>query len=94
MPRRKGKRALPKVRRWRFDLAFESLQLAIEVDGGLFSGGRHSRGAGIVKDNEKINAATLLGWRVLRVSTQQVTNGYAATLVRFALVSAAKGWKA
>lgn len=81
------------VRRWRFDLALEALKLAIEVDGGLWIRGRHARPAGIIADNEKINNATLLGWRVLKVTTQQVRNGYAADLVKLAVAAAAKGYR-
>jgi very-short-patch-repair endonuclease len=44
--------------------------LAVEIDGGRYApgGGRHA-GDG---DREKLNVATVLGWRVLRFSTQQV----------------------
>lgn len=53
-------------RLWRFDFADPESMTAIEVDGGLFVGGRHSTGAGIVKDMEKLNHAVLRGWKVLR----------------------------
>lgn len=68
-------------RRWRFDFVVKSkalhskdndVKVAIEVDGGLFSGGRHSRGAGAVKDMEKLNTALTLGWRVVRTTPQDV----------------------
>jgi hypothetical protein len=52
-------------RNWRFDLAHEAGLVAIEIDGGAFSRGRHTRGAGFVEDQAKRNAATLLGWAVL-----------------------------
>ncbi len=72
-----------KTRKWRFDLAIPSMNLAIEVDGGGFipGGGRHSRGAGMAKDNEKIAEAMCLGWRVLRVTPQQVKSGQALTWI-------------
>lgn len=51
-------------RKWRFDFTFDN-RVALEVQGGLFSGGRHSRGAALMKEHEKLNAAACLGWRVL-----------------------------
>lgn len=49
-------------RRWRFDLAFPSQRLGVEVDGR----GRHQTVAGVRNDCEKLNEAVRLGWRVLR----------------------------
>lgn len=51
-------------RKWRFDYAFPELKIAIEIDGGVFTGGRHSGGIGQKKDMEKMNAAAELGWLV------------------------------
>ena len=52
-------------RKWRFDFAFTPYQVALEVQGGIFVHGRHTRGAAMLKEWEKINAAAVLGWRVL-----------------------------
>lgn len=54
------------IRKWRFDFAIPQYLIAIECEGGVWSGGRHTRGLGYSKDCEKYNNATLLGWRVLR----------------------------
>ena len=54
-------------RLWRFDFAWPERALAVEIEGAVFAGGRHTRGAGFVADAEKYATATLLGWRVLRV---------------------------
>ncbi len=59
-------------RRWRFDYAWPEQKVAVEIDGGAFVQGRHTRGAGFVKDMEKSNAAVLAGWRVLRYTPQQL----------------------
>lgn len=65
------------VRKWRFDLAWVAEKLAVEIDGGVFVQGRHSRGAGVEKDAEKYAEAMVLGWRVLRVTPRHVRDGRA-----------------
>lgn len=59
-------------RRWRFDYAIIDLKIAIEIEGGAYSGGRHVRGKGYIADMEKYNRATIEGWRVLRYTPQQI----------------------
>lgn len=53
-------------RRWRFDWAWPECRVALEVEGGVWSGGRHTRGGGFLGDMEKYNRAAELGWRVFR----------------------------
>ena len=60
------------TRKWSADFAIPSERLLIEVEGGIFSGGRHTRGAGFMGDMEKYNAAAMLGYRVLRYSPTQL----------------------
>ena len=55
-------------RRWRFDFAWPEQRVAVECQGGVWTNGRHSRGAGQEADYEKHNAAVLLGWRILYVT--------------------------
>lgn len=57
------------VRRWRFDFAIPEEKIAIEIEGGVWTRGRHTRGAGYTADLEKYNTATVMGWRVLRYSS-------------------------
>jgi len=52
------------TRRWRFDFAWPSQKVAVEMEG--LGGGRHQRRAGFINDTEKYNAAIMCGWRVLR----------------------------
>jgi very-short-patch-repair endonuclease len=59
-------------RKWRFDFFAPTHQLAIEVEGGTFVHGRHSRGAGMRDDMEKYNAAALEGIRVLRFDAHMI----------------------
>lgn len=56
------------TRRWKFDFAWPAALLAVEIDGGIWSHGRHVRGKGVTGDCEKYNAATAMGWRVLRAT--------------------------
>jgi len=52
---------------WRFDFALpeDCIMAAVEIHGGEWSSGRHVTGSGFSGDREKMNAALLLGWRVL-----------------------------
>jgi hypothetical protein len=68
-------------RRWRFDLAWPALHFAVEIDGGGYVQGRHSRGQGIEKDCEKYEAAMLDGWTVYRCTPRMVRNGGAVRVV-------------
>lgn len=82
-------------RRWRFDWAWIlksqypkrlcSIHVALEIQGGLHTHGRHTRGAALVKEYEKLNTAQLMGWKVLLVTPQQVKSGEAFELVKQAL---------
>lgn len=55
-------------RMWRFDYAILEAKVAVEVEGGVFIGGRHTRGAGFAADLEKYNTAESMGWHVLRIT--------------------------
>jgi len=77
-------------RNWRFDFAWPDVDgtggLALECDGGVFVRGRHARGAGILKTHEKLNAAAVLGWRVLYTTPAQLCTDATVDLVTRALV--------
>lgn len=64
-------------RKWRADFHISNTKLLIEVEGGIWSNGRHTRGKGYLGDMEKYNTATMMGYQVLRFSTEQVTSGFA-----------------
>lgn len=67
-------------RRWRFDFACEVAWVAIEVDGGAYTQGRHTRGKGYEADCEKLNTATVLGWAVFRVTPGMIDRDPAGVL--------------
>lgn len=60
------------VRKWRFDYAIPEHKIALEVEGGVWTGGRHTSSVGFMKDMEKYNTATLMGWRVFRTTPDEL----------------------
>lgn len=52
-------------RRYRFDYCWPESRVAIEIIGGLFVQGAHSRGAHQLSDMEKANLAAERGWMML-----------------------------
>ena len=80
------------IRRWRFDYAIPEAKIALEKDGGSYSkrtyknkqgelittiGGRHNSGTGFLNDQEKMNKALELGWRVTHcIPKDLMTKGY------------------
>ena len=62
-------------RKWRFDYAFfggVSGGVALEVNGAVWTRGRHTRGQGYINDMEKMNRAMMLNWRVLQVTPDKL----------------------
>ncbi|MCH4243731.1 hypothetical protein [Acinetobacter gerneri] len=71
-----------KDRKWRADFYLVGTNILIEVEGGIWSNGRHTRGKGYIADMEKYNSATALGYSVYRYSTEQVKSGLAIEEIR------------
>jgi very-short-patch-repair endonuclease len=88
-PEREHRFAPP--RKWRLDFAWPEHRIAIEVDGGTYSGGRHTRGKGFEADCEKTNTATLQGWLLLRVTGAMVRDGRALRTAEKAMEQATRG---
>lgn len=65
------------TRKWRADFHLKGKKILVEVEGGIWSNGRHTRGKGYLEDLEKYNAATMMGYQVIRFSTEQVKSGKA-----------------
>jgi len=78
-------------RKWRFDLAWPELLIAVEVEGGIWTGGRHVRGEGYEADCEKYNEAQLAGWMVLRFTPGMIKKGKAGGVIETAIRKAIAG---
>lgn len=61
--------------------------LAVEIDGGIWTAGRHVTGSGFTRDAEKMSEAAIAGWRVIRVTPKMVEDGIALSYVERALGS-------
>lgn len=68
-------------RNWRFDFAYPKHRIALEVEGGTWTGGRHTRGKGFADDCRKYNEAALMGWRVFRFTSDMIQAGDAVNTV-------------
>ena len=73
------------IRKWKFDFAWPLVKVALEIHGGTFVRGAHSRGARQRKDFEKQNAAHLAGWTVYLADTTMVKDGTALKLIEQAI---------
>lgn len=65
------------TRQWRVDFAWPALKVACEVEGGVYSGGRHVRGKGFEGDCVKYNELVTLGWSLIRVTPAHIKSGEA-----------------
>ena len=67
MPEPQAEYYCDEQREWRLDLAWPApAKAAIEIDGGNWVQGAHTRAASLREQYDKQNAAVLQGWRVLR----------------------------
>ena len=77
--------ALVRGRHWRFDWAWPRYRVALETEGGVWIGGRHTSGAGFVEDMAKYNEAAILGWIVLRCLPNELGSATTYDLIRRAI---------
>lgn len=77
--------ALP--RKWRFDYVLTDPcstgidSVAIEIEGGVWTQGRHTRGQGFSNDLIKYREGVARGYRIYRFSTTEVLNGTARAFI-------------
>lgn len=82
-----------KDRKWEFDFAWpvilpqEFRKIALECEGGTWTGGRHVRGTGFENDCEKYSVAAAMGWRVIRATANQIRDGRFLEWLRMAGLS-------
>lgn len=74
-----------KPRKWRADYCWPAHNLMLEVEGGLWTQGRHSRGVGAIADLAKYSEAAIIGYRILYATPDQVRDGTALDRVARAL---------
>jgi len=68
-------------RRFMADFYFPAARLVVEVDGGGWVNGRHSRGKGIESDAQKSWYIALMPARLMRVTPAQIKDGTALAAI-------------
>jgi len=76
------------TRQWRLDFAHLASKVGIEIHGGVWRSGRHTRGSGFVKDRQKMNAAISLGWRVFELTDKDLNKPETFEMIEEAIRSA------
>ncbi len=70
-------------RKWRLDYYHAPTQTGIELHGGVWSEGRHTRGKGFLGDLDKMNAAQMQGITVLQLGTGQVDHQHVTEIIDY-----------
>lgn len=75
--------AIPR-RRFRWDYAWPTLKILVEIQGGVFLRGRsgHTSAAGVRRDATKNNLAVLYGYLPFQFTTDLVRNGSAVRFMK------------
>ena len=80
------------TRKWRMDFAWVEHFVALEVEGGVWIGGRHNRGSGYLRDVEKYNAAAMRGWLVLKCTPDTLCRVETVGMVRQTILIQSERW--
>lgn len=59
-------------RRFRADFYIPAINCLVEIEGGVWTRGRHNRPKGFINDCEKYNLATVHGYKVLRFTSEDI----------------------
>jgi len=73
-----------KGRRFEFDFCLPDQRILIEIQGAVFTGGRHTRGMGYTADCEKSRLAQFDGWDVLCYTGKQINTKEVERLIEYA----------
>jgi hypothetical protein len=78
-----------KPRRFRSDFYIhaDNGDFLVEIEGGAWVNGRHSRGTGMASDCEKSALAAIKGYRFMRVLPEHVEDGRALAWIREAVAA-------
>ena len=88
VPYKREWRIHPK-RRFRADFWLPGHKIVLEVEGGGFVNGRHSRGVGIESDAEKSFYIATMPARLIRLTPKQIKDGRAASWIEACIREAA-----
>lgn len=69
-------------RDWKVDLMWRAVGLIVEIEGGIWIGGRHVHPPGFIEDMRKYNQMDLLGWDLIRVLPDWIDTGEALALLQ------------
>jgi hypothetical protein len=85
LPTGVGQHPVVTGRQFRFDRAWPEHMVAVEVQGGVWTNGAHSRGSGVQRDCLKLSMAAAVGWRCLPITREMIESGEAVRLIGLAL---------
>lgn len=77
-------------RKFRFDFYCVEASVLVEIQGGAFTGGRHTRGVGMSSDCEKSRLAQMQGYKCFAYTGQQITKANLTELVDYCITEAKK----
>lgn len=75
------------TRRWRADFAWPDAMVMLEVEGGIWQQGRHTRPQGFTKDLDKYNTATAMGWALIRCLPSTICGASTVSHIRRLLLA-------
>lgn len=73
-------------RKWRLDYCWPEEGVALEVEGGAWTRGRHTRGQGFINDCEKYNEVALHGFVLIRVVPDDLLTEDTLDLIERAII--------